>query len=557
MIAGVKLKFGRAPGQPPLEIQATPITVFVGPNNSGKSKVLAEIHQFCVSGQINAQDVLLDSLTFTACDEATAAQRIAKVTLAPNPEETLQPGRVIVGKRGSRIQVQRTNLLQSLTQPTGGHISRLCQWFLVYNTLLLNGQNRISLVNQQPGGDLQQPAHSAFQVLFRDDDKRAEVRRIIYDAFGLYLVVDPTQLGTLRLRLSHRPPAEPIEERGIHEEAVAFHGHALPIEQQSDGVKAFTGMITEIVAGDPSIILIDEPEAFLHPALSFNLGKEVARAAAGAAKRVFASTHSPNFVMGCIQSGAEVNIIRLTYRAGTATARVLRNQDILRLMRNPLLRSSNVLAALFFEFVIVTESDADRAFYQEINERLLRFNDARGIPNCLFLNAQNKQTVQAILKPLRELGIPAAGIVDIDVLKDGGSTWTGFLGSGYIPEIEHQPLGTHRASIKTRLEATGRNMKRDGGINLLAGEDREAASNLLERLGQYGLFVVEHGELESWLNQLGAGGHGPAWLINVFERMGEDPDLNTYVRPQQGDVWNFLNKIKAWLTNPQRRGVPV
>jgi predicted ATP-dependent endonuclease of OLD family len=42
----------------------------------------------------------------------------------------------------------------------------------------------------------------------------------------------------------------------------------------SDGVRAFTGIITEVIAGDPNILLIDEPEAFLHPSLAYKLGKE-------------------------------------------------------------------------------------------------------------------------------------------------------------------------------------------------------------------------------------------------------------------------------------------
>jgi hypothetical protein len=92
----------------------------------------------------------------------------------------------------------------------------------------------------------------------------------------------------------------------------------------------------------------------------------------------------------------------------------------LELMRNPLLRSTGVLNGLFYEHVIVTESDADRAFYQEINERLLRFRPEWGVPNCLFLNSQGKHTLQTIMRPLRKLGIPAAGIVDVDVLKDTG-----------------------------------------------------------------------------------------------------------------------------------------
>jgi hypothetical protein len=56
-------------------------------------------------------------------------------------------------------------------------------------------------------------------------------------------------------------------------------------------------------------------------------------------------------------------------------------------------------------------------------------------PNCLFLHAQNKQTVKTIIKPLRKLGIPVAGIVDIDILKEGGVVWSGFLDSGYQHRI--------------------------------------------------------------------------------------------------------------------------
>jgi hypothetical protein len=367
----------------------------------------------------------------------------------------------------------------------------------------------------------------------------------------------------LRLKFGKSPgsavvlPNSSMEERGIHEEAVRFHAGALPIEQASDGVKAFTGMITETIAGDPVVLLIDEPEAFLHPSLAFKLGNEIARASLGSDKRLFVSTHSPNFVMGCIQSGAPVNIVRLTYREQIATARVLPNEEILRLMRNPLLRSTGILSGLFYEFVVVTEADADRAFYQEVNERLLRYLPDLGIPNCLFINAQNKQTVQTIIRPLRDLGIPAVGIVDIDILKEGGSVWTSFLESAFIPEIERSSLATARVAVKKRFDQTGKDMKLDDGVQLLVAEDREAATNLFERLAEYGLFAVANGELESWLKQLGATGHGPAWLINVFEKMGEDPASPTYLKPTDSDVWAFLGSVKRWLTNAKRKSIPT
>ncbi len=556
MIKSIRLKFGKAPGTVGETIATSPVTVFVGPNNSGKSKVLSEIHSFCSSGQSSVSDVILEKIEFETFSEQAAEEKIKHVTLKPHGSEAPLPGHIIVGKRGFRQQVHRDSLLSAFTN-TNSQINQFCSWYLQYNSLILTGPNRINLVNAQQAGDLQQPPLTSFQVLLRDDARREEVRRIIYDAFSSYLVIDPTGLSSLRLRLSKNAPTSLIQERGIHEEAIQFHSAALPIESTSDGVKAFTGIITEVMAGDPAILLIDEPEAFLHPSLAFKLGKQIAKVSLGSEKRLFVSTHSPYFVMGCIQSGAPVNIVRLTYLGGVATARVLPNDQILRLMRNPLLRSTGVMSGLFYESVVVTESDADRAFYQEINERLQLFKPDFSIPNCLFIHAQNKQTVQTIVRPLRELGIPAAGIVDIDVLKEGGSVWASFLQSAFVPEIERGSLSTARAAVKQRFENVGKDMKKEGGLKLLSGPDQEAANNFFDRLAEYGLFVVRHGELESWLKSLGSTGHGPSWLINTFEKMGENPEDSDYLKPGDNDVWGFVREIKVWLANVKRKGIPI
>ena len=555
MIKNIHLKFGRAPKLEAESIDTTPVTVFVGPNNSGKSLVLTEIHQFCSSGTKNVNSKIIDDIDFDKSDEETAKERIGRVTLAPHANEAVQPDHIIVGKRGSRQQLPEQPLLQSFSDPNVNK-HQFCSWYLTYNTIILNGNNRINLINTQDAGNLQNPPQTSFQVLFSDNSKRKELRRIIFEAFDKHIVVDPTHLGKLNLRLSSIEPTSEEQERGIHADAVRFHSEALPIQQASDGVKAFAGMVTEIIAGDPTVLLVDEPEAFLHPSLSFKLGKEISKITAGSEKRLFVSTHSPNFVMGCIQSGTPVNIVRLTYRDGVPTARILPSADILRLMRDPLLRSTGVLGGLFYEFVVVTEGDADRAFYQEINERLLQKSKGRGIPNCLFLNAQNKQTVRKIIKPLRELGIPVAGIVDVDVLKDGGAIWSGFLESGFIPELETKSLAILRSDLKKKIDATGKDMKRDGGIDVLESEDQEAARNLFERLAEYGLFVVPGGELESWLKELKCSGHGPEWLIKIFEKMGDDPDSAEYVVPKNDDVWAFVDLVSNWFTNPNRKGIP-
>jgi hypothetical protein len=480
-------------------------------------------------------------------------QTITRFTIPMPHNQPLQANEILYGTPYAQYRIDVEHLREVLANPVH---SQFKSYFLEPNTLMLDGPNRIHLVTPQVAGDLQGKPQTSLQVLFRDNAKREEVRRIIHEAFGKYFVVDPTNLSHLRIRLSDRAPSSDIEEQGIHEQARNFHAAAPLIDDMSDGVKAFTGMITQIIAGDPEILLIDEPEAFLHPALAFQLGQEIARLSSTAQKSLFLSTHSAEFVMGCIQSGAPVNIIRLTYRSGMSTVRVLRSNEILQLMRNPLLRSTGVLRGIFYESVVVTESDTDRAFYQEVNERLLRFKPDAGIPGCLFLNAQNKQTVQTIIKPLRDLGIPAASIVDIDVLKEGGTVWSGFLQGGFVPEIERHGMATMRSEVKSRFDATGKNMKRDGGLELLTSSDKEAAYNLLERLSEYGLFVVPRGELESWLPSLGATGKGPDWLIDVFQRMRDDPSIPDYVQPGSGDVWDFVAQLRAWVLDPQRKGIP-
>jgi ABC-type cobalamin/Fe3+-siderophores transport system ATPase subunit len=556
VITAFQLKFGRALGVLATPIVTTPVTVFVGPNNSGKSKVLREIEQYCRNGEKDASAVILDNLTFSGLAADEASQAIEHIKQPPNPGDSVHVDHIFVGSRYGRQQVPLSSLTQYIQNPSA-NLSAFCQWFFKHSTLILDGRNRINLVSEQSAGDLQQPPQSSLQVLFRDDAKRREVRRIVLEAFGSHFVIDPTSLGQLRIRLSLQPPVSDMQERGIHAAAVQFHSNAQLIEQASDGVKAFTGIITEVMAGDPRALLIDEPEAFLHPSLASKLGYEVSRAALSSDKRVFASTHSPTFVMGCIQSGAPVNIIRLTYREGVATARVLPSNEILELMRNPLLRSTGVLSGLFYEFVVVTESDADRAFYQEVNERLLRFKPEWGIPNCLFINAQNKQTIQTIIRPLRQLGIPAAGIVDIDVLKEGGTNWNNLLSSANVPAIAHGSLATMRSAVKQAMDNTGQDMKRGGGVAILQQAEQEAALNLLEQLAEYGIFVVPGGELESWLNQLGASSHGSSWLISVFEKMGEDPEALDYLRPSSGDVWSFIQSLKTWLIDSSRKGIPA
>src|SRR5690242_8033585 len=100
MISKFSLKFGRAPGLAAEQIEAAPVTVFVGPNNSGKSKVLSEMGQYCQTGQKNTSSVILDDVAFVGFGLEEIGQIIERLTLSPEPGQIIPTCNLLVGARG-------------------------------------------------------------------------------------------------------------------------------------------------------------------------------------------------------------------------------------------------------------------------------------------------------------------------------------------------------------------------------------------------------------------------------------------------------------------------
>lgn len=176
----------------------------------------------------------------------------------------------------------------------------------------------------------------------------------------------------------------------------------------------------------------------------------------------------------------------------------------------------------------------------------MALDEPEGIPDCLFLNAQNKQTIHEIVFPLRMLGVPCAAIVDIDVIKEGGDVFTRNLEAVKIPRKLHQALQNQRKTVNDAFQKTGKCMKKDGGIELLGTDDKPVFEKLADDLAQYGFFILRNGEIETWLRHLGVNEHGPLWLVPIFEKMGTDPESPDYVRPETDDVWGFMREIANW-----------
>jgi ABC-type phosphate transport system ATPase subunit len=531
----------------PLRIPAQGVTIFVGPNNSGKSLVLREIEQDIVSHQRPETKILHDLEVDWMAEEALneeIAELTKKAPAGISPDNVYVSGFDQNGQLYG-LQANRNMLLRFMRE----HIEPrwISSQFLRMFFIRLDGRTRFALTSDRPRGDLLGPAQHMLMQLFADDQARKRVRDIVFDAFGVYFTIE--QLSeNLRIRLSATEPNE--NEQSWNDAARRFHGKALHIKEASDGVQAFVGILCAVLSGDYRAILIDEPEAFLHPPLARKLGQQLTNNLK-ANGTLMASTHSPDFLMGCLQASPHVRVVRLEYSNGRSKGKIVDSAVLTKLFKAPLLRSANVISALFHDGVVVTESDNDRAFYAEIYYRLAE--QEKGYPSILFVNAQNKQTIRDIIGPLRQFGIPAAAVVDVDILKDGGGDWIPWLKSAHVPTALHVGLGHQRATLHKLFVDQKLDME-NGGIKQLGQEDQAAANELFDQVRQYGVFAVRNGEVESWLPGLGIGSKKATWTVQMLERLGSDPLDVAYVRPASGDVWDFMRDVVSWVRDPGRKG---
>jgi len=557
-ISQLTFRAGRAAGDEPLGIAPSNVVVLVGPNNSGKSLALREIEDWCF-GQ-NKVTKVVGAVELDFPDQPDSAIQLLKAfETDPPPDrgpapDTLWIGQPIFreGEAARYLAINTNDLRNAVTDRSEGNL-RL--WLTASYTVRLDGRTRFSLADPKPTGDLQQHPQNHLWALFRDDAARARVRKLTEEAFGLHFVIDPTGMRNFRIRMSTRAPKSKAEEQALDAGARAFHHAAEPIQELSDGVQAFVGLVSAVMSLPHKVILIDEPEAFLHPPLARRLGKNLAALSSERDASLIVGTHSSEFLVGCIEA-ADTSVVRLTYEKGAASARNLDALEVAVMTQDPLLRSTGVLDALFHRAAVVTEADGDRAFYDEINRRLQL--EGRGIRDAVFLNAQNMQTIRRLVAPLRRIGIPAAAVVDLDLIDEGGASWEETLTACQVPQAGRPVLETERAYLSGSFtginRSAGRMAMKSRGLRALNGDSLRRGRALLQELGRYGLFLVPMGELESWLPQIGARGHGSDWVVDAFNHMGRAPTDANYLTPASGDVWAFLDTIAGWVDDPSRLG---
>ncbi len=555
MIETITLKFGSNENSSQQGFSPGTMTVFVGPNNSGKSLVLREIWA-ALEGSIVEHMKILNGIRISFPDsdeefESVLRSKQVRKNLQPSGPDFISIGKVdtTTGKLNILFNAPISQVIAEIKSRSNYTQYAFASLFAVK----IDGIPRLQVANQQPIGDLlEEEPLNILAILLKDTKLRERVRSIIYDAFGVYAALDVSNGGMVRFRVSSQKPSEAVET-GFSQEALLYHSRADLLENQGDGLRCFLGVLLMVMCGDFKIMLLDEPEAFLHPPLAQALGRNLAEIAVERKGNLIVSTHSSSFLLGCVQSGAEVNIVRLTHKNGSSTAKMLHSSTVKTMMQEPVMKSAGVLSALFHDGSIVCEYDTDRVFYQEINERLIVAgrSEAKG---SLFLNANGKSALRKIVAPLRQLGIPAAVVADFDLIFEKSDLHP-LLDDCHIPEAILSGIKAQRESILKTLDTKEAKKK---GLGSLSGDDKAAATDLVNRLAEFGIFVVPTGELESWLPELNiVASSKPSWFWNAMEKLGSDPKNSPYLHAGSGGVWEFVEGLATWISNPTRRGMPT
>jgi hypothetical protein len=486
------------------------VTCIVGANNVGKSQVLRDLlvtFESTAPRRVALGEVAVDPPAL-GDDEDLEAWMFAHGVRLPQPA----PGGVlqytsILG--GQNLGVRD---FEGFLNRPDSYLGVARQWFCWSAT----AGSLTGLATGSLGAGPGMSGNSPLAKLYRDGKLEQELSRLANEAFGTTLTLDRSN-ADVRLRIGRveNVPVPPIDNPTIaYSDAVA----ALPsLEQQGDGIKTFLGLALIVITGAVDVIVVDEPEAFLHPAQAKSLGRWLARQASLREIQIVVATHDRDFVLGLLEAAGDVpvTIIRATRTEDETHFRQLTSTELRTIWSDPVLRYSNVLQGLFYDEVCVCEGDADCRFYGAVLDARADETGARSAAdNLMFVPSGGKQRIASLTKPLTSLGVKGMVIADFDVLNSRaalrsileslGGQWTAAMNEDYVVFADAINGGSLWPDVKAQ-----------GLAAVPSGPPNAAAVRLLKASADQSVLIVPVGELESFDRTIGL--EGAAWVSAMLE----------------------------------------
>lgn len=331
------------------------------------------------------------------------------------------------------------------------------------------------------------------KFLIKNPELLKKIQNNIQEVFSMNIGFDDLEQGNKSLRIL--PPKKPPKKLQAIERAEYWRDNSPVINDQGDGVRAYLNLIIKILDPYAKVILIDEPEAFLHPPQRRSLGRLISDLAAQHKKQLFIATHDAEFIRGALNSRQDVKVIRLMNGTSGRQTAELPLSSVSKVISNGKYKwglEERIINSLFYDKVIITEGEPDRIFYEYFTS--IYFSDK--LSNNLFISVNGKDGAIKLLKIMHEFGSNACAILDIDFLLDRNAP-------RYIYDTD-SGLERQHSKFKEKIRSLDNyrnfkeNIKKNGIKTIEDDELYQAIVGLIDNFSKHGLYICSSGELESW-----------------------------------------------------------
>tara|TARA_R110000823_G_scaffold97092_1_gene211132 strand:- start:199 stop:1884 length:1686 start_codon:yes stop_codon:yes gene_type:complete len=510
------------------------IIIIVGPNNSGKSLSLRELNNTLLAyGQPGLNSVL-------------GSNRVIKdmaLQIDGNADDFANFLNSNAELRDAQFRFQNTTIhrghVQQFGQPMLGQAAPM-----FVNTI--NAQSRLAIVSTQNGAGVNESKSAPQHFLYDDEDLMNHTSEVFDAAFGNKLFFDFRGNPQIPIHVGEPPKIDEGEDRvsNTYVEKVRTFPR---IDDQGDGMKSYAGILFQTIVFPRDIMLIDEPEAFLHPPQMRKLGRTLAEEVQG---QLFVATHSTDILRGFLDvPESRVRVIRLERVASKNVAKELASSDIRELWSHPQIRYSNALDSIFHEQAVVCEDDSDCRLFSAIAEHLEKNDPGKKWKDTQYVPSGGKQASPRISAALHGLGVRTKVVFDLDVLSNKADIKKSYesLGGDWstieqdwsivdaavrqgIKALTPQQISSEIRKLlddagtaipKSKIQDVLRQdkpwalVKKNGKSCIPNGDATAAFERLVESLKTVGIFVIQEGQVESFCPTVGK--HGPAFVAEVLE----------------------------------------
>jgi len=519
------------------EVNLCKLNVLIGPNNSGKSRTLRDICNRMIQAD-KTKSIIIDKIDFktiSSFNELTKDINQFDVQGQPGYKKFEGLNYNLTGIHEPTIneeyfindfKISSNNLesLLSLANVGPFHIS------------FLDASSRLKIAQTTESYDtsLHSPTN-ILQVLYSNRKIEKKLKKIFFEAFKMRITLDVSNARKITLLVAKRFYGMPNTINDIRDRAgdsaTTPKSKYNKLDDQGDGFKSFAGVVLGLLCSKNRIILLDEPEAFLHPTQARILGKWISDFSKEAKGQIIIATHNSNFISGMLSGKQkDVCIYRLNREENKTTYCKLEPKTALKLRDNPLLSNQRILEALFYRGVIVCEGDSDRCIYQTVAVKEFTNHEV------LFVHAHNKQTIYKVVDLLNEAMVSVCAIVDFDIFNQTKDFKN--LANSFNITIRK---GTKRdGAIKylSTLKKRDWNDIKAKGLKAIRKKYRIVIKRFLSDLEKRGLFVVKFGELESWI-EVGSNKKKERWIVKALGYL--------YEKGCPKNLKNFIFRILQYI----------